>query len=1710
MKHTALLTAIFLSLNTAAFLVSGAVEAAPATSRSRSNRLPAREVASTHGDIKLVSATSQGVMIQLLIAKSEFEIGTQVHAGKRFQTLSFPRCRFTTVPGEPRLPVQSTLIGVPPEIDFELRVVKSDFSTHRVQTVMPTAIDISERAMNRAPTKGLVYTKNRFFPHGVAEIREAGWIRENRVLPIQLNPVQYNPISGEVRLYHKLIVEVRFSRAGNAPAMQGFARPESSIYEQLFGNLLINPQIAKQWRSSRNPFSVAEEPHRTTYNSIPSAPQGIPSAPARYKVIVTAEGMYHITALDLAAAGIDIHAIKPTTLMLFGKGKQIPIFVRGEGDGRFDTEDEIIFYGQRHAGETSYIDPFSDENVYWLSWNAGRGLRMATKTPPANTSNSQVYDEFLTRVHFEKDKLFRRFPNANLEGGEQYEQISQGLQQRFFTLTALPALPNDSWFWESLSAPSSKTVPVNLTGVSPTSRFATLRVALHGKSNTEHHVQIWLNDARKFEDSKWHGETEYQFEDQQLLQSFLKNGRNTIRITAPGIPGALLDVLLVNWIEIEYWRTFEAEKNLLSFSITPFLDETDTVNPNFSVWLKNFSTSDIEIYGVDGTRYVGLNPIIDEKQPGTYRVVFESSQTRHNTVLNPTIQYIALTRDKFRKPKIVTDAPSDLRATHNGADYIIITDTQFIPDVQPLVNLREQQGMRTKVVDVQNIYDEFNHGILNPHAIREFLNYAYHNWQSPAPTYVFLVGDAHYDVKNKINFVPTIPVQIPGYGASASDHQFVTFRGTDSFPDMLIGRIPSANRVESRIFVERTINYETTAQVGPWHKRLLMLAGSDWRFHSQTDRLIEHRELNAKYETKPIYAPATAEPTFDDRVRSPVARQVINGFNDGASLVNYIGHGGGARWASLGMLTLEDPEKNLTNISQLPFVISMTCYTGEFDGNRRCLAEALLHSQNGGAVAVIGGTSIGLLDGDYYLNQEIFRVIFEENAEHFGAILAEAKTQFLINTPKFLDLNEVFTLFGDPAARLRLPRQQIEVAANIKAASVREAFQSETLLAISGTLSNRNFSGDAEITVVPTAIPSTEVSLESDTPDQAPERKTVDVLNGQFTAQIRLPTDSEFDAGNVQVYAWNADEDAIGYTVYTALQRYVNNVRLQPYPVEPEQTVHLYADVVNQSAIDAMTLYWSWDGVEFYTIPVVQHTGSTYRSVEPIPGYPQGDLVDYYLEVKLKSGKTLQTELVTYTVGEIDVDLTVLEQTITWALDPPFLLSAHVRNRETRAAQNVPVQFFQTSLTESGLQTPSTEAGTPGTDPFEALQNATQIGETQVLAEVPPNSDVVVSVPWQPSPGKYRITVFVDLPSAEQPKGSIIERQERNNSASREFVGNRIILTPENLDQPIQSIDGVLRIDIPPESLQERTVMTFGEEEFTIKNQPDLAPVTVGNEQASPVGYQLNLSEQTELTATATFRKPTDDEAHIYMHDDETGNWIRVGKEREDGETVSVQVKLPGTFALLSNSDATPPALDLTVAHQGFVDGDYVSDTPTISARIEDANGIDSRPESIILTKNGERVPQDEYTIAASPVSSNLLLITYTPVLEAGEYRIRLQAQDANGNASDTERTATVAGEFAIKNIANFPNPFSPGRGTDFAYYLTESADEVSLKIYTLTGRLITAIDTLDAAVSYNEYHYDGLDAEGEPLANGVYLYKFTARKDDMRKQKVGKIVVLK
>ena len=1745
MKHITFLVAILLILY---FVSFGNVLPIETALNPSDSQLYASKNRTESGKVELLAASTQGVTIQLSIEKSDFDIDTLEQNGEQFHSLSFPECSYTTEHASFKLPMQTALIGVPSDASFTVRILESaELSAvqlkHRIKT---TKFHINTDKINRDRNSVNPAIIDRFLPNNLAQISTAGWIRENRVLPLRIYPVQYNPASRVVKLYHRLVVEVRFNGVAKTPsAIHSFHRAESDVYEELYGKMLINPQTAKQWRSPIMKRTTRDDISASTNLTKMHSRRTIQSAPTikspRYKIIISESGMYHVTASDLTAAGVDISSIRPSTLSLSNKGKQIPIYVRNYRNGRtldnasgLDTDSEIIFYGQRHSGEKTYIDPNSDVNAYWLSWNDGPGLRMETTVlssePNRSSSDTPILHQpnsFLTRVHVEKDKQFRRFKTYGLPSDTDIDEFGDGILLRNFNINTLPDLPNDSWFWAQISAPERKAFSFSLHGVAGTGQKATIRVIIHGRSTRAHSTDLWLNNNNVLGSAEWIGDTEYRFENRQISQSNLRNGQNTINMVSTGGHG--LDLIMLNWFEVDYWRTYKAENDVLPFSITILPEEASSYgNISFKVVLKEFTDPNVEIYGVDGTRFVGIAPIEDEDNPGIFNVDFQSVRIAGvpqyrpdgHIEINTSIQYIALTRDKYQKPvEIIKDAPSDLKNIQNGADYIIITDTEFVRDAQPLANFRNQQGLRTKIVEVQDIYDEFNHGISNPYALRDFLKYTYENWQPPAPTYVLLLGDTN--LKEKSSTVPTIQIQVPGYGSSASDHQFATIRGDDHFPDMLIGRVPVSNSVEARIFVERAINYESNGNRGPWHKRILMLAGSDADFHYQTDSLVEHSEITRKYETKVIYAPPTAEEelTLGEGV-TPVGRQVIDGFNGGSSLVNYVGHGGGGRWASSRMMDLEDPHINLTNISELPFVISMTCFTGAFDIPGGCLAEEFLRSENGGAIGVFGGTSIGLLLQDHILNRELFKVIFNHKTQQLGAIVAEAKTQFLIILPGYPDLANIFTLFGDPATKLNLPHTELQVTTTVKEVTNKHEFVTGTALTVSGRLPRPNFTGNAEITVLPNPIMrkikkkrTTYRPTDIDTRhalDNTPRIATVQVVDGKFETQIQLPYNSEFEAFNLRVYAWNTDEDFIGYTHFTPMERYIKNHQTEPYPAKPEQPIHVVVDVVNHSLIEEMTLFWSDFDIrslreDAEPIPIVRLEGNIFKTKEPIPIHTTGRQIDYVIQLKPIDGHILQTEVVTFDVGEVDLD--VLEDTINWSGDSPYLLSVQIINEGTVTAKNVPVHFFQISV-DDNVETQDITR--------ETLENATLLGgKPQILSEVSPNRVAVVGVPWKPPPGKHLIAILVDMPSDEKPFGVLQESNEFNNFASLELFNNRLFLTPENIKTPIQSPDGLFHFSTTDEN-SHASVITFETEVLTIANQPDITYTSNVVEPASSLAYRLDITEETELKGRVTFVETTPDDVYIYKRDDETGNWIRTGQQIVNEGSISAEVTLPGTFALLSHTDSTPPALSLTVENQGFIDGDYISDSPTFTARIEDANGIDPHPDKIILTQNRKRVTQDEYTISTSATNTNLLLITYSPAtaLQAGDLRIRLQAHDANGNVGDAELNAKVTGGFEIKNIANFPNPFQPGqgkgKGTDFAYYLTQGADKVSLKIYTLTGKLITSVDTLDASTSYNEYHFDGLDADGEPLANGVYIYKFTATKDTERVQKVGKIVVIK
>jgi hypothetical protein len=133
-------------------------------------------------------------------------------------------------------------------------------------------------------------------------------------------------------------------------------------------------------------------------------------------------------------------------------------------------------------------------------------------------------------------------------------------------------------------------------------------------------------------------------------------------------------------------------------------------------------------------------------------------------------------------------------------------------------------------VDVQDIYDEFNFGIVDVHAIRNFLAYTIDNWD-PYPSYVLLFGDGHFNPKgynlSKYNaweesYIPPYLAPVdPDILETAADNRYVTLVGDDILPDMMLGRLAVNNTEEASAVVEKIITYETTPPPGDWRQEIL-------------------------------------------------------------------------------------------------------------------------------------------------------------------------------------------------------------------------------------------------------------------------------------------------------------------------------------------------------------------------------------------------------------------------------------------------------------------------------------------------------------------------------------------------------------------------------------------------------------------------------------------------------------------------------------------------------------------------------------------------------------------------------------------------------------------------------------------------------------------------------------------------------------------------
>ena len=132
------------------------------------------------------------------------------------------------------------------------------------------------------------------------------------------------------------------------------------------------------------------------------------------------------------------------------------------------------------------------------------------------------------------------------------------------------------------------------------------------------------------------------------------------------------------------------------------------------------------------------------------------------------------------------------------------------------------------------------------------------------------------------------------------------------------------------------------------------------------------------------------------------------------------------------------------------------------------------------------------------------------------------------------------------------------------------------------------------------------------------------------------------------------------------------------------------------------------------------------------------------------------------------------------------------------------------------------------------------------------------------------------------------------------------------------------------------------------------------------------------------------------------------------------------------------------------------------------------------------------------------------PGLSQGPHRIRVSAADnlAVGVSAGDHRSSAVI-DFEVTDQPTlkvvrallFPNPVrsgGPGGGGQFVVDAPGDSVNVLLRIYTVAGRTIRKLEHR-GGLAQVQIRWDGLDAEGAPLARGTYLFKVQVYARDER-----------
>nr|ADI22832.1 hypothetical protein [uncultured nuHF2 cluster bacterium HF0500_31B05] len=187
--------------------------------------------------------------------------------------------------------------------------------------------------------------------------------------------------------------------------------------------------------------------------------------------------------------------------------------------------------------------------------------------------------------------------------------------------------------------------------------------------------------------------------------------------------------------------------------------------------------------------------------------------------------------------------------------------------------------------------------------------------------------------------------------------------------------------------------------------------------------------------------------------------------------------------------------------------------------------------------------------------------------------------------------------------------------------------------------------------------------------------------------------------------------------------------------------------------------------------------------------------------------------------------------------------------------------------------------------------------------------------------------------------------------------------------------------------------------------------------------------------------------------------------------------RLAVTFQLSAD-----PTLVVVPSGRTFQDGDFLRSDESLWIHLPSVAAYE-------LLMDGGPVEADSVRIEDD--GGQRLL--YRPTAPEGRHRLLIRASAVSGESRQWSYRFLLRNDLSIARSLVYPQPVR--ESADFTFLLSHEAT-VTVRVYSLSGRLVRRLDKEEHLAGFCKVSWDGRDQAGTRVANGVYLYRIDAHND--------------